>query len=231
WWRADFWNKLAIKVNGIKLDATNVTNVSANDLTASELSFLTILDGPQRNLTTTTDVKVGLVVFVVDSDDSAVKYYKTSKGNRFLVIYDGKKDSKFSYKAYISKADGVTPEPEVFGVTAGKSELNVAVDADKATDITAKNVAAGAEVIWSVSSSDIVSLDKTVGLTVKATGLKAGSAVVTAKVSGDEAKSADVTITVKNEAPAPSGDSGGGCNVGFAPALLLLLAPLAFLKK
>ena len=233
WWRADIWNKLAIKLNGKKLDATNVQNVSANDMTASELAFLTIVDGPQRNLTATSDITVDLFVFVIDSDENAVKYYKApTTNNRFLVVYDGKKDGIFNLKGYVSKADGSTPAPEVFGVTAGKTELNVAVDADKATDITAKNVAAGAEVIWSVSSSDIVSLDKTVGLSVKATGLKAGSAVVTAKVSGDEAKSADVTITVKNEAPAPSGDSsGGGCNVGFAPALLLLLAPLAFLKK
>ncbi|MDD4836330.1 MAG: SYNERG-CTERM sorting domain-containing protein [Dethiosulfovibrio sp.] len=232
WWRADIWNKLAIKLNGKKLDTTNVKNMTANDMTASELAFLTIVNGPQRDLTTTSEITVDLFVFVMDSDEDDVKYYKApTTNNRFLVVYDGKKDGIFDLKGYISKGDSVTPEPEVFGVTAGKSELNVAVDADKATDITAKNVAAGAEVIWSVSSSDIVSLDKTVGLTVKATGLKAGSAVVTAKVSGDEAQSADVTIIVKNEAPAPSGDSGGGCNVGFAPALLLLLAPLAFLKK
>ncbi len=236
WWRGELWNKMAIKLNGITLDSSNVQSVAGADTFSSdELSFLTIVDGPQApapdfKLGATDTAEVSLFVFVMDSDDNAVRYYKDAvTGNQFLVVYDGKKDGEFKLEGIIAKKSGDTPVSADFGLSASALELNIGVDADKAKTLSAKNAPAGAVVVWSVVSSDIATLSATSGDSITVTGVATGSTTVHAAISGDENVSADCTVTVKNE-PVHS-SSSGGCNVGFAPALLLLLAPLAFLKK
>ncbi len=232
WWRSELWNKMDIKINGHVLDASGVTNVSANEMTPAELSFLTVVNGPQRELVATSDIDVNLYVFVVDSDKDAIEYYKTASpdNNRFLVVFDGKKDGKFSVSGSVVKKSGDVPVSDDFALTASTLELNIAVEADKAKTLGTKNVPAGSVVVWTVVSDDIATISATSGDSITVTGVAVGSTTVHAAISGDANVSADCTITVKSVAP--SGDSGGGgCNVGFAPALLLLLAPLAFLKK
>ncbi len=229
WWREQFWNKLAISVNGHALNATDVENVSANDFTVDELSFLTVLDGPQRDLSTSTNVDVRLFVFVMDSDVDAVKYYKTSTGNRFLVVYDGNLDGKFTYSASIAKADA--PVPAKLAVTP--TELKLYLDSTTTGTVKAQN--ATGTVKWTVDQSEeFVSISPDQGAEVTVTALKVTPGNVKV-IATDDKTSADCVVTVdakKPVSPDQPGDGGSsGCSVGFAPAALLLLAPLFFLKK
>ncbi|MCF4152662.1 SYNERG-CTERM sorting domain-containing protein [Dethiosulfovibrio sp. F2B] len=80
-------------------------------------------------------------------------------------------------------------------------------------------------VVWTVSDPSVLKLDSATGLKVGITALKAGSATVTATISGQAKAETDVTVA------GTSGGSSGGCNVGLAPAALLFLIPLAFLKR
>lgn len=229
WWREQFWNKLAISVNGHALNATDVENVSANDFTVDELSFLTVLDGPQRDLSTSTNVDVRLFVFVMDSDVDAVKYYKTSTGNRFLVVYDGNLDGKFTYSASIAKADA--PVPAKLAVTP--TELKLYLDSTTTGTVKAEN--ATGTVKWTVDQSEeFVSISPDQGAEVTVTALKVTPGNVKV-IATDDKTSADCVVTVDAKKPVspdqPGGGSSGGCSMGFAPAALLLLAPLFFLKK
>lgn len=229
WWREQFWNKLAISVNGHALNATDVENVSANDFTVDELSFLTVLDGPQRDLSTSTNVDVRLFVFVMDSDVDAVKYYKTSTGNRFLVVYDGNLDGKFTYSASIAKADA--PVPAKLAVTP--TELKLYLDSTTTGTVKAQN--ATGTVKWTVDQSEeFVSISPDQGAEVTVTALKVTPGNVKV-IATDDKTSADCVVTVDAKKPVspdqPGGGSSGGCSMGFAPAALLLLAPLFFLKK
>lgn len=227
WWREQFWNKLAISVNGHALNATDVENVSAKDFTVDELSFLTVLDGPQRDLSTSTNVDVRLFVFVMDSDTDAVKYYKTSTGNRFLVVYDGAKDDKFSYEASISKA--AAPDPGK--LTVNPPELKLYLDSEPTKTVKAEN--ATGTVKWTVDQSEkFVSISPDQGAEVTVTALKVTPGNVKV-IATDDKTSADCVVTVDAKKPVSPDQpgSGGGCSMGFAPAALLLLAPLFFLKK
>lgn len=228
WWREQFWNKLAISVNGHALNATDVENVSANDFTVDELSFLTVLDGPQRDLSTSTNVDVRLFVFVMDSDVDAVKYYKTSTGNRFLVVYDGNLDGKFTYSASIAKADA--PVPAKLAVTP--TELKLYLDSTTTGTVKAQN--ATGTVKWTVDQSEeFVSISPDQGAEVTVTALKVTPGNVKV-IATDDKTSADCVVTVdakKPVSPDQPGGGSGGCSMGFAPAALLLLAPLFFLKK
>lgn len=238
WWRSDIWNKLAIKVNGVVLNAANVESVGVDALDADELAFLTIVNGPRtQKLAKTDKIDVSLFLFVVDGcakggDKPEVKYYKASNGNRFLVYFDGVKDDKFTYSASIAKADA--PVPAEFAVSPATLALNMA---DKTTGTITATGATGT-VAWTTNQGEngIISLDVAADTyAVKVTALKASDSnvVVTATDSGT-AKSADcvVSVTEKPVSPDQPGDGGSsGCSVGFAPAALLLLAPLFFLKK
>lgn len=234
WWRSDVWNKLAIKVNGVALNATNVESVGADALDADELAFLTIVNGPRtQKLAKTDKIDVSLFLFVFDGGDKPeVKYYKASNGNRFLVYFDGVKDDKFTYSASIAKANA--PVPAEFTVSPASLALNMA---DKTTGTITATGATGT-VAWTTNQGEngIISLDVAADTySVKVSALKTSDSnvVVTATDSGT-AKSADcvVSVTEKPVSPDQPGDGGSsGCSVGFAPAALLLLAPLFFLKK
>lgn len=230
WWREEFWSKLSVSVNGHALNAANVESVGdAPDFTADELAFLAVVDGPQRTLSTTSDVDVDLFVFVMDSDTDAVKYYKTSTGNRFLVVFDGAKDGKFSYEFAISKADA--PVPAKLAVTP--TELKLYLDSTTTGTVKAQN--ATGTVKWTVDQSEeFVSISPDQGAEVTVTALKVTPGNVKV-IATDDKTSADCVVTVDAKKPVspdqPGGGSSGGCSMGFAPAALLLLAPLFFLKK
>jgi len=103
-----------------------------------------------------------------------------------------------------------TIEPgETLQLTATRSDTGDAVD-----------------VTWESSDDAVLTVED--GLV---TGVADGTAVVTATpVAPSDLDPATKTITVQTPQPG-GGGSGGGCSVGFAPAAVLLLAPLFVLLK
>jgi len=95
--------------------------------------------------------------------------------------------------------------------------------------LTATNSITGDEVDVTWESDDEAVL------TVSDTGLVTGVADGTATVTATPVAPSDLDPATKNitvETPQPGGGgSGGGCSVGFAPAAVLLLAPLFVLLK
>ena len=82
------------------------------------------------------------------------------------------------------------------------------------------------DVTWESSDHAVLTVED--GLV---TGVADGTAVVTATpVAPSDLDPATKTITVQTPQPG-GGGSGGGCSVGFAPAAVLLLAPLFVLLK
>lgn len=232
WWRTDLWNKLTFKINGIALDAANVESVGTEALDADELSFLTIVNGPRtQQLAESDQVDVDLFLFIYDGgDEPAVKYYKASNGNRFLVYFDGEADGKFTYSATIEK--GAAPDPgDEFAVDP--EEVNLYLDST--TTATLEAVNATGTVTWEIASGDeeFVTVSPDQGTEVTVTALKVTVPSVTITAVDESGVSADSVVWVYATKPVSPdvGGSGGGCSMGFAPAALLLLAPLGFLRR
>lgn len=94
------------------------------------------------------------------------------------------------------------------------------------------DVPEGTSVTWSIVSPTVatatadavIELSATTGTSVDVIGLRPGTAVVRATVDGMASTECEVIVL------AASG-SGGGCDIGLAPAAVLLLLPLVLLKK
>ena len=96
------------------------------------------------------------------------------------------------------------------------------------------------DVVLVIKDSKAVETKKTLKVGSLTFGMDKGDYTLTATVAAGFSVKLDVTsvtissadVTVKATVTADAGgSSGGGCNVGFAPLALLLLAPVMFLKK
>lgn len=92
------------------------------------------------------------------------------------------------------------------------------------------DVAPDRSVAWSVASGDAsaLSLDTLWGPRIKISALKDCGVTLKAAIEGQA--SACIPVFASGYS-APSSSGGGGCSVGFDPALLLLALPLMFIKR
>ncbi len=120
----------------------------------------------------------------------------------------------------------VTPSPTTqTGLVLSEKTKTIKVGASFTLSVTSKVDASS--IMWSVDSSN-VSLSVTSGLSVKVTGVKKGSASVTA-INLDTGDSAACKVTVSDDAPAPTPSSTptpSGLPVGTKVTIYLVLSKI-----
>lgn len=128
-----------------------------------------------------------------------------------------------SLRNYVGSMNDWGSDPAETVVIAG---LDLALGGED-TGVVSVDVPAGTEVRWSITSgAGVVELDSSAANPVGVRALGAGEAVLTAAVDGIAGTECTVTVTGTD-----SGDGGSGCDLGFAPAAVLLLIPLMLLRK
>lgn len=138
-------------------------------------------------------------------------------------IADTKNDRTVHFAAF-AVVGSVTPVLPTLVIGPAQSTI----EPGEELQLTATRSDTGDDVDVTWESSDDAVLTVEDGLV---TGVADGTAVVTATpVAPSDLDPATKTITVQTPQPG-GGGSGGGCSVGFAPAAVLLLAPLFVLLK
>jgi len=138
-------------------------------------------------------------------------------------IADTKNDRTVHFAAF-AVVGSVTPVLPTLVIGPAQSTI----EPEEELQLTATRSDTGDDVDVTWESSDDAVLTVEDGLV---TGVADGTAVVTATpVAPSDLDPATKTITVQTPQPG-GGGSGGGCSVGFAPAAVLLLAPLFVLLK
>ncbi len=126
------------------------------------------------------------------------------------------------------------PTPDLTGVVTAPSQVqlgaNVTFELGKWTYKTSDDVEVQ-DVVWTLDGVDKTADVAAGKLTVKAENEGTMNLVVTAKLKADPTVNGEAKASVIVSKNAGGSSGGGGCNLGFAPAALLLLAPLGFLKK
>ncbi|MCF7936624.1 MAG: SYNERG-CTERM sorting domain-containing protein [Synergistales bacterium] len=237
WWHKDFWNKVDLQVT---VGDTTVNLLQDEVLSKDAMDFLSILEGPQRELADC-NVEADLFVFVYDGGNAGVEFKTAENGNRFLVIYDGAADGHYKVKANFVK-QGAAPAAPALSALAASSTVVPGGTTDVTASVQNSDDYEGMTMVFEVplGANGSVSPDHATIVSKKATttftaGSEDAAVTLTAFISGDkQAMSDDVTIMVAaptaTPTPEPSG-GGGGCSLGFAPLALLLLAPLALVLR
>lgn len=225
WWRTEFWNKFDVKLND---------KVLRGIMTAEELAYMAVMDGPQGVLTADDDVRVDLFVFVTDKEVANDVYYTDHAIHGPMIIAEtlGGEFGDFSVKGAVVPA--TTPDPgDEFAINPAGPFV---VEVDDVVNLDAINLPDDAVVSWDVEqASEYLSFAEVSGeptqIDVAVNAAFEGNLYVIANaIVDDEVVASDEVEFRMEETPAPSG-SGGGCSMGFAPAALLLLAPLGFLRR
>jgi len=138
-------------------------------------------------------------------------------------VNDTKNDYIVHYAAFavVGSATPVLPT-----LVIGPAQSTIEPGEELQLTATRSDTGDDVDVTWESSDDAVLTVED--GLV---TGVADGTAVVTATpVAPSDLDPATKTITVQTPQPG-GGGSGGGCSVGFAPAAVLLLAPLFVLLK
>jgi Synergist-CTERM protein sorting domain-containing protein len=232
-WRDLVWEKYTLKARNADGGVSDIASDLADAKSVLDFrSFITCDKDEIKasgHVTNWTKLTVFLTAFVVDGpspDGKAFHYYKNDTTNDYILfVFDGKHDDVYQDILYVAKPSATC----TFNVSGATTFF-----VGDSTTLTANCLASCTDILWTLSSDYAEISGDATGASVVVKGLATGTATIHVDAC---ANSADVTLTVTTPTPtstptsAPS-SSSGGCNAGaFAPFVLLLLAPVAFLFK
>lgn len=162
----------------------------------------------------------GLTALGLGTDKTVILYCNTGKTSGTAANELAAKGYG-NLKNYLGSMNDWGSDPAETVVIAG---LDLALGGEDA-GVVSLDVPAGTGVRWSITSgAGVVELDSSTANPVGVLALGAGNAVLTATVDGIAKSECFVTV-------AGTGSGGSGCDLGFAPAAVLLLIPLMLLRK